>query len=310
MGLLHAVFLSHGTFSWTLRFLHSLDHVLASENLDAIDFLIPSFQPDGSIRHPIQAMSYSEGLGFLRYFLQLPWKNQNGSVVCNPPSYTLHGLKSTMLSWASQLSINDEWRRLQGHHKASNTSVRLYSRDDVHLAIQLQKQVLSEIHASWRPVTPLARGSQQAMQEPKFVLERFKKEAPQILWQFFRFNESIPQVIEENDLPLEGQHYVSSSDSSSESNSDSDSESETPAQRQPKRVPNIKEHVSAEEATCGLFRNTWHILRDWSDDPVKSACGKSYRHSSMQICPMLQLASHQNLCQHPGCVKGWKALMD
>lgn len=310
-GFISCGFLSHGTFSWTLRFLQTLDQMLASENLDSIDFLIPSFHRDGSIRIPIQAMTYSEGLGFLRHFLQLPWKMQSSTLSCNPSSYTLHGLKSTMLSWASQLSINEEWRRLQGHHRAANSSVRLYSRDDVHLAIKLQKQVLSDIQSNWRPVTPLARGSQQAMQEPSFTLERFKKEAPVVTWQFFRFNDSTPTCIAENDIPSsEMIECVSSSDSSSDSSSESDSESETPRRRKQKRVSKPTEHVSAEEATCGLFRNTWHILREWSDDPIISACGKSYRHSSIQVHPALQLASHQNLCQHPGCVKGWKALMD
>ena len=56
-GFISCGFLSHGTFSWTLRFLQTLDQMLASENLDSIDFLIPSFHRDGSIRIPIQAMT-------------------------------------------------------------------------------------------------------------------------------------------------------------------------------------------------------------------------------------------------------------
>ena len=74
-GFISCGFLSHGTFSWTLRFLQTLDQMLASENLDSIDFLIPSFHRDGSIRIPIQAMTYSEGLGFLRHFFATTMEN-------------------------------------------------------------------------------------------------------------------------------------------------------------------------------------------------------------------------------------------
>ena len=43
-------------------------------------------------------------------------------------------MKATLLSWGSQLGhkglVTDEMRRLQGHHKPSQSSVTLYSRDD------------------------------------------------------------------------------------------------------------------------------------------------------------------------------------
>lgn len=49
---------------------------------------------------------------------------------------------------------------------------------------------------------------------------------PQIIWQFFQFNDSTPSVILENELPPEGFAEVSSSESSSESSTTSGSESE------------------------------------------------------------------------------------
>ena len=171
-GFIACGFLSHGSFSWTLRFLQVLDDWMCHENKSTIDFLIPSFSLEGTVVMPIRAMTYAEGLGHLRWFITLPWKSQQSHPKVDPSSYFLHGLKSTLLSWSSQLSLNEEWRRFQGHHKAANSSVRLYSRDDVHNAIKLQKQVLSKIRSNWRPVTPLARGSQKSTPEPRFILEK------------------------------------------------------------------------------------------------------------------------------------------
>ena len=55
---------------------------------------------------------------------------------CTPSVFSLvvaQSLKATMLSWARQLSIESETRRIQGHHRLSGAdrSVALYSRDDV-----------------------------------------------------------------------------------------------------------------------------------------------------------------------------------
>ena len=53
-----------------------------------------------------------------------------------PPVFSLiaaQSLKATMLSWARQLSIESDARRIQGHHRLSGAdrSVALYSRDDI-----------------------------------------------------------------------------------------------------------------------------------------------------------------------------------
>ena len=146
-----------------------------------IDFLLPSIGPSG-LRVPLQPMSYAEGLYFLRRFLSLPWKQKPLSVGTSPSSYTIHGLKSTLISWATQLDLSDEHKRLQGKHQARNSSTRLYSRDDVHGAIKLQQTIIQAIHGGWRPVTPLSRGGQIPLVEPDFALERYNKTAPDHSW--------------------------------------------------------------------------------------------------------------------------------
>ena len=59
--------------------------------------------------------------------------------------YTLHGLKTKVLSWARQLGLPEELRREQGHHRAGagSTSTRLYSRDDVWGPLFLQGRLVA-----------------------------------------------------------------------------------------------------------------------------------------------------------------------
>ena len=87
-----------------IKFLITLDEVLTSHGSTDIDFLLPSIGPNG-LRIPLQPMSYAEGLYFLRRFLSLPLKQKPLSVGASPSSYTIHGLKSTLISWATQLDL-------------------------------------------------------------------------------------------------------------------------------------------------------------------------------------------------------------
>lgn len=127
-----------------------------------IDFLFPSCT-DEEVRLPIQAMEYPECLYFLRKYLQLFWHDGGtDDLVISSKSYTVHGLKSTMLSFASQLQIPEELRRVQGKHRAVQSSTRLYARDDVSSALVLQRKIRTEALSGWRPLTPIARGSKDS----------------------------------------------------------------------------------------------------------------------------------------------------
>ena len=44
-------------------------------------------------------MSYAEALFFVRHYLRLPWRTTTVSLGGDVRSYTVHGLKSTLLSW-------------------------------------------------------------------------------------------------------------------------------------------------------------------------------------------------------------------
>ena len=128
LGALACGFLSQGSYNWLFKFLVHLDGVLAEAGIAEIDFLVPSIGPEG-IRAPLRPMSYAESLFFLRHFLRLPWKKSPLDLGIAPQSYTIHGLKSTLISWATQLDLPDEHKRLQGKHQSRNSSTRLYSRD-------------------------------------------------------------------------------------------------------------------------------------------------------------------------------------
>ena len=160
-GLIGNGFLSHGTFNWLHKLLRTLDKVYHEHGQDmSIDFLFPSCTDD-AIRVPIQAMQYAECLYFLRKYLRMFWrKSSSEDVALSAQSYTVHGLKSTLLSYAAQLQLPDEMRRIQGKHRAVQASTRLYSRDDVSSALHLQQIVREKVIGGWRPSTPVARGGQ------------------------------------------------------------------------------------------------------------------------------------------------------
>ena len=122
-GLIGQGFLSHGSFNWLHKFLRTLDRVYHEHGQGmSIDFLFPSCKDD-SIRLPIQAMQYAECLYFLRKYLRIFWhKSSSEDVTLSAQSYTVHGLKSTLLSYAAQLQLPDEMRRIQGKHRAVQAS--------------------------------------------------------------------------------------------------------------------------------------------------------------------------------------------
>ena len=77
------------------------------------------------------------------------------------PAFALvaaHSLKCTLLAWGRRLGSDSELRRIQGHHRASGSSVGLYSRDDVVPMLRLQRQIVTSVRSGFRPLQPVARG--------------------------------------------------------------------------------------------------------------------------------------------------------
>ena len=156
-------FLSVGSVTWLSKFVCAWDAVLAAQSEGDLDFVIPQFQ-DGSVAQPYQPMSYPSALHWFRLFLTIPWKSSSLTASIDCGSYSIHGMKATLLSWSSQLChqgiITEEMRRLQGHHRPIQHSVSLYSRDDVNGQLELQRRLIIQVVSGWRPITPQHRGAQ------------------------------------------------------------------------------------------------------------------------------------------------------
>merc|ERR1711966_584669 len=79
------------------------------------------------------------------------------------------------MGWARQLDIAENLRSEQGHHRtnASQSSVRLYSSDDVFGALKLQLQIVDAIRSPlilFRPLRPQRRGAEAPLPEPGISL--------------------------------------------------------------------------------------------------------------------------------------------
>ncbi len=173
--------------TWFLKWLSVLDDVHSRSHSDPnIDFVLPCCNPYG-VPIPSQTLSYAATLYYLRMLILLAWRpNLSWTPPC-PSNYTLHCLKSTLITWATQVHIPEEQRRLQGKHKAVQSSTRLYSRDDVFGSPALQNNMRTRVSEGWKAATPLARWGQLPMIEPSFTPERFSKPALTRDWKFFTF---------------------------------------------------------------------------------------------------------------------------
>ena len=105
-------------------------------------------------------LSYAQSLRFLR---EAAVESGLTAGTLQAQALTLHSMKVCLLSAMLVLKLSRTSRCAQGHHRGS--SAELYSRDDVWEALDAQSQVLSQLHAGWLPLTPIARGGQLPIQQ-------------------------------------------------------------------------------------------------------------------------------------------------
>ena len=275
---------------WTLAWLRALQTTLPRDAHPHPDFLIPAISDIDTTEMPTfqRPMSYTQAISLLRHFLQTPWQ----SAMLTPTectAFTLHSLKTCLLSSAHQLRIDPEARRKQGHHKID--SVALYSRDDTVDSLFLQREVALQLRLGWRPTRPLARGGQAPTIEPTFAL------SPQPQPDHIRLNHIQPP------LPLftymrEQTHQAPSPTSPPSDISDpeaweveqtiqSSSDSEIVATT-PRSEPNLKHLVQT--APWGCMHVAWTSTPE--DDPHRTACGVPLTNFTL---------IHQTIGQHPLC---------
>ena len=323
-GIKLAGFLSVGAFTWVHRYLMVLDQMYALELSQSIDFAIPSFGGGAHPMYPFTAMPYGEALYFLRTLLQLPWRTKTCEHIPSGMSYSIHGLKATMLSWAAQAQVDESDRRMHGKHKAQSQSVQLYSRDDILGSLRLQQTLIQKVQSGWRPQTPLARGGQTPVPEVQFALEKFSKALPQLVWKFFRFDVCVDQFSTMGEPTIEEKSKADQSSSSSDSDSYSESdESASDVGSPPTGGKNTTVGKSAgpdpaDEGCFGLHRNMWHVMILTSSSSknlpaaeghsLKTACGRHLVDTKVAVAFELQLGSGQTMCSHGGCRKAFQSL--
>ena len=314
--------LSQGNFTWVHRYLQALDHIYANQTAESVDFAIPAFQDKDTPVIPADAMTYAEALYHLRYFMQLPWSQSAHSCQVDPTSYTVHGLKAKLLSWAAQADLSPEDRRMHGKHKPAQMSVQLYSRDDIIGSLRLQQALIAKISQGWRPSTPLGRGGQAPLLEPHFVIEKFKKTVTNMQWKFFSFSQhsslqSLADLMHPVDVttPVEEE---SDTESSSDSTSDSSDSVEVIRPSKTQKTTHSDPMDLAEECVVGLHRKTWHMMMAsqsdsdslpiWQGFAMKTACGRCFSDSRITLDTNVHLENGQALCSHVGCRKGFSSI--
>ena len=92
-----------------------------------------------------------------------------GLSVTEARRYSLHSCKTTTLSWALQLSVRQDWKAAQGHHKLKSDCVVKYGRDDVLPQLRCQESILRAIWRGFVPVTPLQRGVAGLRDDPQVI---------------------------------------------------------------------------------------------------------------------------------------------
>jgi len=313
--------LSLGTYSWTEKWLSTMDelwHHAKTTDLDmpVPDFLFPVMRQDG-VELPWSAMQYAEALKWIRHMARLPWK----STPQTADHLSVHSMKSTLLSWGSQLmaegQVSSEERLLQGHHRQSaSRSLRLYSRDDVHGQLAYHKKLIDSIRRGKRFVTPQHRGGQLPVVEPAVQIEFFRKTSMSRQWLCFDFNKPV-EVPESPQLPAAHDEQSSSESSDTSSSSDSsDSEvSKEVSARAAKRPKMVIPTDEPDEVMVASVSYVQHAMigttKDWfpyfQGRHYQAACGARLDPDRARFAQSADPSLH--LCQRPACVKAWKAML-
>ena len=140
---------------WVFRFLEAVQ-IGIDQSRDhwgtqwSPDFLLPSWTDSIPFSSPC---SYHHVLALIRFYAQSNWLTQALLTPEQAKHLSTHSMKSTLLAAAGQLNHKLEQRAKQGHRKKS---VQLYSRDDVWSSLFLQRDILVDISADWRPLTSQA----------------------------------------------------------------------------------------------------------------------------------------------------------
>ena len=285
---------------WPHVWIASLHEWLASLPAGVkVDYLLPDMPYDQTGRRCLVARpcSYAVALCMLRTVLHGKGDACMGWPSDRARSYTLHGLKATLLSWARQRAAPPEDRADQGHHRNPSGSgmVPLYSRDDVFGALRVQSEIISAVRSGWRPLAAQSRGGQQPQEEPSCSVHApatspraSEPPSPSLV---LEPTEEVPS----HGAPLSSVGESSSSTDLSDPDSSADSESEVKCRYLLNTCSDVL-HVAVPQAAATARRSLHEDGQDWA-----AACGVQL--SLDKSCyELLDIAPASALpCRRPAC---------
>ena len=207
-----------------------------------------------------------------------------------------------MLAAAGQLNLSIEQRAKQGHHKMS---VQLYSRDDVWPSLFLQRDILLEIGAGWRPLTSQARGAKQPLPEPSFSSPPISEEDLRAIQMIARHKDVISQSSTTVEQRLHSEQTSKPSDDDSSSSSDSDSSSSSDedevftSSQSSILVINQKSHIvhpALQLTSESITRSRFKI----GDKSFEVNCGSSITGAPVKI--ITEVPTGARVCQRKACL--------
>ena len=231
---------------WGISWVNALQQCVADTSrifpARAVDFLLPVLSPDSA--HPVfvAPLHRSRAMPWLRSLLQEHWRLHSD---LPPPSehalYGVHSCKATVLSWARQLHLDPELRRLQGHHRPSamEGSVRVYSRDDIGPMLKLQADIINKIRSGYRPLQPVARGSSKPLPDFRVCLPAPDRSLPGMA---VLESASVVPAVAAAPASAEGGSDTDLSDDSSDSDCSAASASDSepaPSAKAPRPAPSV-----------------------------------------------------------------------
>ncbi|CAE7460662.1 ppsC, partial [Symbiodinium sp. KB8] len=172
VGILAAGLCGTSSQCWSLRFLSVLRQAVADtlalnpqRHLDFLPLSLSGSEARPIISAPLKRESM---VLWLRGLLLKHWRLLSQDPA--PAAFGLvaaHSLKCTLLSWARQLHLDSDLRRIQGHHRQSGSdrSASLYSRDDILPMLRLQRLVVDAVRSGFLPLQPMARGLAEPLPE-------------------------------------------------------------------------------------------------------------------------------------------------
>ena len=264
------------------------------------DFLIAELGDDPNRPLFLAPMSRSRGVTWLRHLVSDHFKKAEHPLSQETLQLVgVHSAKTTMLAWSRQLSLDEESRRLQGHHRSSSAaaSVQLYARDDVFPALKLQETVSQRVALGFRPICAVMRGGAPPVVDIDVVVPPWPQDVASVLEAPpLQASQVIEDMVQNPDI-----------DTSSSSDTDSDEALSNADERESLGMPdelsmlyNPMSSVLHVALSC-LPDDPRCVMHD--DQCFKTACGSRLTALDGGLILTTAVPAASRMCSKFGCAK-------